>query len=43
MRALDDLVRTGKVLYVANTLAELRGWTAFAAVPGPSAAQATWC
>lgn len=42
MRALDDLVRTGKVLYVgvsdwpaweiaqASTLAELRGWTAFA-------------
>ncbi|MER7481109.1 aldo/keto reductase [Streptomyces sp. NPDC126510] len=42
MRALDDLVRTGKVLYIgvsdwpaweiarANTLAELRGWTAFA-------------
>jgi len=42
MRALDDLVRTGKILYVgvsdwpaweiaqANTLAELRGWTAFA-------------
>ncbi len=42
MRSLDDLVRTGKVLYVgvsdwpaweiaqANTLAELRGWTAFA-------------
>ena len=42
MRALDDLVRGGKVLYVgvsdwpaweiaqANTLAELRGWTAFA-------------
>ncbi|MFE9438674.1 aldo/keto reductase [Streptomyces sp. NPDC006602] len=42
MRALDDLVRTGKVLYVgvsdwpaweiaqANTLADLRGWTAFA-------------
>ncbi|GKQ39331.1 aldo/keto reductase [Streptomyces sp. A012304] len=42
MRALDDLVRTGKVLYLgvsdwpaweiaqANTLAELRGWTAFA-------------
>ncbi|MFD7164889.1 aldo/keto reductase [Streptomyces violascens] len=42
MRALDDLVRTGKVLYVgvsdwpaweiaqANTLAEMRGWTAFA-------------
>jgi aryl-alcohol dehydrogenase-like predicted oxidoreductase len=42
MRALDDLVRTGKVLYVgvsdwpaweiaqANTMADLRGWTAFA-------------
>ncbi|MFF3346968.1 aldo/keto reductase [Streptomyces sp. NPDC002779] len=42
MRSLDDLVRTGKILYVgvsdwpaweiaqANTLAELRGWTAFA-------------
>ncbi|MBI0300281.1 aldo/keto reductase [Streptomyces sp. PRKS01-29] len=42
MRALDDLVRTGKVLYIgvsdwpaweiaqANTLAELRGWTCFA-------------
>ena len=41
MRGLDDLVRTGKVLYVgvsnapawvvaqANTLAELRGWTRF--------------
>lgn len=41
MRAFDDLVRSGKVLYVgvsdtpawivsqANTLAELRGWTAF--------------
>ncbi len=41
MRALDDLVRAGKVLYIgisdapawrvaqANTLAELRGWTAF--------------
>jgi aryl-alcohol dehydrogenase-like predicted oxidoreductase len=41
MRALDDLVRAGKVLYVgisdapawwiagANTLAQLRGWTAF--------------
>ena len=41
MRALDDAVRTGKVLYVgisdapawvvsqANTLAELRGWTPF--------------
>ncbi|OIJ93803.1 aldo/keto reductase [Streptomyces sp. MUSC 14] len=42
MRALDDLVRSGKVQYVgvsdwpaweiaqANTLAELRGWTSFA-------------
>ncbi|MGW5116969.1 aldo/keto reductase [Streptomyces noursei] len=42
MRALDDVVRAGKVLYLgvsdwpaweiaqANTLAELRGWTAFA-------------
>jgi aryl-alcohol dehydrogenase-like predicted oxidoreductase len=42
MRALDDCVRAGKVLYVgisdtpawivsqANTLASLRGWTAFA-------------
>ncbi|WP_432153615.1 aldo/keto reductase [Streptomyces tricolor] len=42
MRALDDVVRSGKVLYVgvsdwpaweiaqANTLAELRGWTCFA-------------
>lgn len=41
MRGLDDLVRSGKVLYIgisdtpawvvarANTLAELRGWTAF--------------
>ncbi|NEE44386.1 aldo/keto reductase, partial [Streptomyces sp. SID8455] len=41
MRALDDLVRTGKVLYVgvsdwpaweiaqASTVAELRGWTPF--------------
>lgn len=41
MRAFDDLVRQGKVLYIgisdapawwvaqANTLAELRGWTAF--------------
>ncbi len=41
MRALDDLVRSGKVLYVgisdapawvvakANTLAELRGWTRY--------------
>ncbi len=44
MRAFDDLVRQGKVLYVgisdtpawvvarANTLAELRGWTPFAAL-----------
>ncbi|MGA5554571.1 aldo/keto reductase [Streptomyces lavendulocolor] len=42
MRALDDLVRSGKVLYLgvsdwaaweiaqANTVAELRGWTSFA-------------
>ncbi|MEU9115098.1 aldo/keto reductase [Streptomyces sp. NPDC048483] len=42
MRALDDLVRAGKVLYIgvsdwpaweiaqASTLAELRGWTSFA-------------
>ncbi|WP_433858796.1 aldo/keto reductase [Streptomyces kronopolitis] len=42
MRALDDMVRSGKVLHLgvsdwaaweiaqANTLAELRGWTAFA-------------
>ncbi|MGW1835898.1 aldo/keto reductase [Streptomyces sp. NPDC002067] len=42
MRALDDVVRSGKVLYIgvsdwpaweiaqANTLAELRGWTSFA-------------
>lgn len=42
MRGLDDLIRSGKVLYIgvsdtpawvvsqANTLAELRGWTAFA-------------
>ena len=41
MRALDDVVRAGKVLYVgisdapawviarANTLAELKGWTPF--------------
>ncbi|SNT59475.1 Predicted oxidoreductase [Streptosporangium subroseum] len=41
MRALDDMVRAGKVLYIgisdapawvvsrANTLAELRGWTSF--------------
>jgi aryl-alcohol dehydrogenase-like predicted oxidoreductase len=44
MRALDDLVRAGKVLYVgisdapawivaqSNTLAELRGWSAFAGI-----------
>ncbi|HEX2127020.1 MAG TPA: aldo/keto reductase, partial [Thermoleophilaceae bacterium] len=44
MRALDDQVRAGKVLYVgvsdvpawtvaqANTLAELRGWTPFSAL-----------
>lgn len=44
MRALDDVVRSGKVLYVgisdtpawivsqANTLAELRGWTPFSAL-----------
>jgi aryl-alcohol dehydrogenase-like predicted oxidoreductase len=44
MRALDDQVRAGKVLYVgmsdapawtvsrANTLAELRGWSPFAAI-----------
>ena len=44
MRALDDLVRSGKVLYVgisdtpawivsqANTLAELRGWSRFVAL-----------
>ena len=43
MRAFDDLVRSGKVLYIgiadapawiisrANTLAELRGWTPFVA------------
>ncbi len=42
MRSLDDLVRAGKILYIAisdtpawivsrcNTLAELRGWTSFA-------------
>jgi aryl-alcohol dehydrogenase-like predicted oxidoreductase len=46
MRALDDLVRDGKVLYVgisdtpawvvsqANTLADLRGWTSFVACQG---------
>ena len=44
LRALDDLVRTGKVCYVgasayaswqlahANVLAELRGWTAFVVI-----------
>ena len=44
MRALDDAVRSGKVLYVgvsdmpawtvarANTIAELRGWTPFAGI-----------
>jgi len=44
MRALDDLVRSGKVLYIgvsdwpawevaeANTTAELRGWTPFVAL-----------
>ncbi len=44
LRGLDDLVRQGKVLYLgisdtpawvvaqANTMAELRGWTAFAAL-----------
>ncbi len=47
VRALDDLVSTGKVLYVgisdtpawvvsrAVTLAEQRGWTPFVAVQGP--------
>lgn len=42
LRGLDDLIRSGKVLYIgvsdtpawvvsqANTMAELRGWTAFA-------------
>ena len=47
MRALDDAVRAGKVLYVgvsdtpawvvsrANTLAEWRGWTPFAGLPVP--------
>jgi aryl-alcohol dehydrogenase-like predicted oxidoreductase len=46
LRALDDLVRDGKVLYVgisdtpawvvsqANTLADLRGWTSFVAYQG---------
>jgi aryl-alcohol dehydrogenase-like predicted oxidoreductase len=47
MRALDDAVRTGKILYVgisdapawvvsrANTLAEWRGWTPFAGLQVP--------
>ncbi len=47
MRALDDLVRSGKVLYVgisdtpawviakANMLAELRGWSRFVALQLP--------
>jgi aryl-alcohol dehydrogenase-like predicted oxidoreductase len=47
MRALDDVVRAGKVLYVgisdtpawivaqANTLADLRGWTPFAGLQVP--------
>ena len=47
MRALDDAVRAGKVLYVgmsdapawvvarANTLAEWRGWTSLAAIQAP--------
>jgi aryl-alcohol dehydrogenase-like predicted oxidoreductase len=47
MRALDDAVRAGKVLYIgisdapawvvsrANTLAEWRGWTAFAGLQVP--------
>jgi aryl-alcohol dehydrogenase-like predicted oxidoreductase len=46
MRAFDDLVRAGKILYIgisdtpawvvaqANTLAELRGWPRFTAVQG---------
>lgn len=47
MRALDDAVRAGKILYVglsdapawlaaqANTLADWRGWTPFAALQAP--------
>jgi aryl-alcohol dehydrogenase-like predicted oxidoreductase len=47
MRALDDIVRSGRVLYVGisdtpawlvaqgNTLAELRGWTPFAGLQVP--------
>jgi aryl-alcohol dehydrogenase-like predicted oxidoreductase len=46
MRALDDLIRAGKILYVgisdtpawvvsqANTLADLRGWSRFVAYQG---------
>lgn len=49
MRALDDLVRAGKVLYIgisdtpawivsqANTLAELRGWSRFVGLQVPYA------
>ena len=44
MRALDDLVRSGKILYVgisdapawvvsqANTIADLRGWSSFVGI-----------
>lgn len=47
MRALDDLVRAGKILYIgisdtpawivsqANTLADLRGWSRFIGVQAP--------
>ncbi len=55
MRALDDVVRAGKVLYVgvsdapawfvarANTLAEWRGWTAFAGLQVPyNLSSVTW-
>jgi aryl-alcohol dehydrogenase-like predicted oxidoreductase len=47
LRAMDDLVRAGKVLYAgidntpawkvseANTIARYRGWTAFSAYEGP--------
>ncbi len=47
MRALDDLMRAGKILYIgisdtpawivsqANTLAELRGWSSFVALQVP--------
>ncbi len=49
MRALDDLVRAGKLLYIgisdtpawiaaqANTLADLRGWSRFVALQAPYA------